>query len=153
MISLPYKILAALVLALAGILAVIAYGHHRYAQGVADQQAKDQSAQAIADRAAATQAQQHVTDAAAAGHALAVQIETTLPKIEVATHDTAQRIRTIYLAAPGAAGGTPACDRPDGVQQQLDEAIARANAAAVGDLRPDPAGPAPAASAAPARAR
>lgn len=133
--TLAQRALAIAVLVLAGMLAAIAYGHHRYTQGVADGRGAQQAEQAKADRAAAAQAQQHVTDSAAAGHALALQIDTTLPAIEVATHDTAQRIRTLYLAAPVAAAGAD-CARPAGVQQQLDAAIAAANAAASGHLRP-----------------
>lgn len=151
--TLGQRVLALAVLVLASLLAAIAYGHYRYTQGITDGRAAQVAEQANADRQAADQAQQAITASAQAGNALSLQIQTQLPAIEVASHDTAQRIRTIYLAAPVAAGGSAQCARPDGVQQRLDAAVAAANAAAAGHLRPDAGRPASAASAAAARRR
>lgn len=139
--TLAQRALAITLLVLASLLAAIAYGHHCYTQGLADGRAAQLAEQAKADRAGADQAQQAITASAQAGNALSLQIQTQLPAIEVASHDTAQRIRTIYLAAPALAGG-PDCARPPGVQEQLDAAVAAANAATAGHLRPDASGPA-----------
>lgn len=139
--TLARRALALMVLVLASLLAAIAYGHHRYTQGVDAGRTTALAEQAKVDRQASDAAQQAITASAQAGNALSLQIQTTLPAIEVASHDTAQRIRTIYLAAPAAAGG-PDCARPPGVQEQLDAAVAAANAAAAGHLRPDAGSPA-----------
>lgn len=135
------------------VLAAIGYGHLRYTAGYDDGSNAVVAKQAAADNQSADDAQHGVTASAQTGNALTLQINTTLPAIEVASNDTAQRIRTIYLAAPVAAGGSPQCARPDGVQQQLDAAVAAANAAAAGHLRPNPTRPPPAAPAAPTRPR
>lgn len=69
-------------------------------------------------------------------------LRVTIPPIEVRTHDTITKIRTVYRDRPVDPG---ACARPDGVQTALDEARERANAAASGVRRaapwPDTANP------------
>ena len=132
--TLAQRALAIAVLELASLLAAIAYGHHRYTQGLAAGRAAQLAEQAKADRAGADQAQQAITASAQAGNALSLQIQTQLPAIEVASHDTAQRIRTIYLAAPALAGGAD-CARPPGVQEQLDAGAITLEEAAVSPHR------------------
>lgn len=108
--------------------AVTAYGARQFEAGRQQVLAAD----AIAAAAAQAKAEQRATDAAAAGTALHAKLDIALPKIEADTHDAAEKIRTIYLAAPAAAGVV--CQRPDGVQAELDAARSRANVAARGDL-------------------
>lgn len=50
-----------------------------------------------------------------------------LPENEAQSHASEEAIRVIYRDRPGAA---ELCSRPDGVQAELDQAIAAANAAA-----------------------
>lgn len=119
--------------------AIAHYGTSRYSAGVeAGRNA------VLADDARAVQQAQQARDAldaysAAAGGRLQQSLGTALPIIQGQTHDTTETIRTIYRDRPVPA---VACSRPDGVQDQLNAAIDRANAAAgpPGDVRPDPAG-------------
>ncbi|HXE30314.1 MAG TPA: hypothetical protein VN515_00780 [Terriglobales bacterium] len=90
------------------------------------------AADAVAAQAAQTQATQRAADAAAAGVDLHIALDTQLPKIEATTNDAAEKVRTIYLAQPAA--DRAVCQRPAGVQEELDAARRRANAAARGDL-------------------
>lgn len=125
------KILAALV-ALAAIAAgVLGWGAHRYNAGV-----QAGRAAVLADDARAAAQAQIARDALAsaslaAGHTLTLTLDRDLPAVEAGTHATQATIRTIYLDRPAA---DVQCSRPDRVQQQLNAAIARANAAATGHL-------------------
>lgn len=62
-------------------------------------------------------------------------LRVTIPPIEVRTHDTITKIRTIYKDRPIDVG---ACSRPSGVQSALDEARGRANSAVSGVRLPAP---------------
>ncbi|MEO7067449.1 MAG: hypothetical protein ABI114_11110, partial [Rhodanobacter sp.] len=106
------QIIAVVVVLLAAwwaIHSIHAYGGRQFEAGRQQVLAAD----ALAVQAAQKQADQHVTDAAAAGVAMHTALDVALPKIEVTTHDAAEKIRTIYLAAPGAGVD---CQRPAGVQ-------------------------------------
>ena len=83
--------------------------------------------------AATARQQQDVRDAASARATGALQhtLNTQLPAIQVQTHDTAETIRVVYRDRPVP---TDLCSRPDSVQQALDAAVQRANAAARGRL-------------------
>lgn len=123
------RILAAVAVAALLVAGVLTYGAVRYAAG---EQAGRNAV--LADDARAAAAAQTKADALQSislqrGHALTLQLSADLPKIEAATHDTQATIRTIYRDRPAAAGAD-LCSRPARVQQQLDAAIARANAAA-----------------------
>jgi hypothetical protein len=63
---------------------------------------------------------------AAATRAMQSTLARTLPQIEETTHATAARVRIIYRDHPVPAD----CVRPDGVQRDLEQARAAANAAA-----------------------
>jgi len=90
------------------------------------------AADAVATHAEQAKATQRAADAAAAGVDLHIALDTQLPKIEATTNDAAEKVRTIYLAQPAA--DRAVCQRPAGVQEELDAARRRANAAARGDL-------------------
>lgn len=130
---------ALLVLAVVAVcLAVARYGEDRYQAGVAA--GKNEI---LANYTASAQEWQRGQDAlaaysAAAGQKLNQTLGTALPTILGQTHDTVETIRTIYVQTPAPAGS---CDRPAGVQQALDEAVDRANAAvtAAGHVRSDTA--------------
>jgi hypothetical protein len=107
---------------------IVAYGDARFAAGRNAVIAED----AIAAAQARLDADQHATASAAAGVAMHNMLDIALPRIEVDANDTADKIHTIYLAAP--AGPAAVCVRPAGVQTALDAARDRANAAARGQL-------------------
>lgn len=77
---------------------------------------------------AATKAEDQRRDQAGAAATRAMQstLARTLPQIEETTHATAERVRVVYRDHPVPAD----CVRPDGVQRDLDQARAAANAAA-----------------------
>lgn len=110
---------------------VLAWGAHRYELGVQAGRAAVLAEDAQAE--AKAQAKRAALDAVSlhAGAALTLQLSHDLPDVEASTHDTQTIIRTIYRDRPAA---DVQCSRPAGVQQQLDTAIARANAAATGHL-------------------
>lgn len=133
--------IAALALALAFValaIGILRYGTHRYQLGVQD----GRNAVLAADALAAAKAQQHSNDLAASSAAAGAQLQQNLgvqlPTIQEQTHEATETIRTIYRDRPVPIDG---CSRPDGVQAQLDAAVARANAAAstAGGLRSDAA--------------
>lgn len=74
------------------------------------------ASQAVLDKRAKDSAD--ITDA------LARDIVITMPAIELTTNESADKVRIIYRDHP------VQCIRPDGVQQELDKARQRANAAA-----------------------
>jgi len=121
-------VLAVLYFAIVAIGKIHAYGQRQYQAGRNAVIAED----AIAAAQARLDADQHATASAAAGVAMHNTLDIALPRIEVASNDAADKIRTIYLAAP--AGPAAVCVRPPGVQTALDAARARANAAARGQL-------------------
>lgn len=104
------------------------YGTARYAAGVA----AGRQAVLDDDARAAAELQQHIDAlnraSAAASASMQLKLNVQLPAIEAKTHDAVTTVRTIYRTLPTTDAG--ACRRPDGVQQQLDEAIKQANAAA-----------------------
>lgn len=114
----------ALLLAL-GALQIHRYGAARYTAG--EQAGRNAVLASVALQAQQLQQQRERIDAfaALAGGALAQQLSRDLPAIQEQTHVATQAIRTIYRERPGAA----VCTRPERVQQQLDQAIAAANAA------------------------
>lgn len=118
-------LLAIALLAAGALLWLHHYGDGRYAAGVQD----GRNAVLASDARAAQQLQAQRTAldkfGALATSALNQQLGTTLPAIEGQTHATVETIRTIYRDRP--AGDL--CARPAGVQQQLDQAVDRANAA------------------------
>lgn len=63
---------------------------------------------------------------AAATRAMQSTLSRALPQIEETTHATAERVRVVYRDHPVPAD----CVRPDGVQRDLEQARAAANAAA-----------------------
>lgn len=69
--------------------------------------------------------QKRATDSAAVTQQFRNSIAKTIPAIEDATHDTQQKVVTIYRTVH-----EPDCVRPAGVLRELDAARARANAAA-----------------------
>lgn len=105
--------------------------HASYAAGVTDGRNAVIAEDAVA--AASAKVQQDIRDAASAqaGGVLQHALATQLPAIQAKTHDTAESIRIVYRDRPGPAD---ACTRPDGVQQALDAAVRRANAATGGEL-------------------
>lgn len=123
-------------------VAVAHYGERRFAAGVeAGRNA------VLADDGRAQQQVHQAQEAlqslsAAAGAHLHQSLATTLPAIQGQAHDTVETIRTIYRDRPVPVDG---CGRPAGVQEQLDAAVQRANAAisAGSDVRSDAAGDAP----------
>jgi hypothetical protein len=136
--TLQAKMIAAgllLVLIAGAAVGVQLWSSARYNAGV---QAGRDAVLADDGRAAAQLYQQHAQldeFSAVATAALSQTLSTQLPAIQAAANATAVTIRTIYRDRP-----VPAdlCSRPDGVQQALDAAVQRANAAARGQLRPDP---------------
>lgn len=122
-------ILTAAVIGAAGV-AIARYGTGRYEAGRAvvladDARAAEQLHQQQ-DRLAAL--------SAFAGLDLQQHLDTQLPAIQGQTHDAVETIRTVYRDRPVPAGAAASCSRPDGVQQVLDAAVQRANAAASGHL-------------------
>lgn len=123
--------LLVLLLAVAAVVSIGRYGAHRYAAG---EQAGRNAVLADDARAAAQlQQQREQLDqfSALATTQLAHTLATDLPAVEASTHDTVETIRTVYRDRPVP---VDRCTRPDGVQKQLDTAVARANAAARGQL-------------------
>lgn len=117
--------LLVLLLAVAAAVSIGRYGANRYAAG-------DQAGRNAVLASATTQAQQLQQQHAAleqfssfATTALNQWLSHEVPAIQEQTHATTEVIRTIYRARP--AGDL--CARPAGVQEQLDQAVARANAA------------------------
>ncbi|WP_458068618.1 hypothetical protein [Rhodanobacter sp. BL-MT-08] len=107
------------------------YGAERYAQGVTDGQNK-----VLADDANAAQQIQakHTADDAfsltTTGDMLA-KFNRDFPALDTTANETKTQIVTIYRNRPAT---DVACSRPAGVQASLDQAVARANAAAAGHL-------------------
>lgn len=62
------------------------------------------------------------------------QLNAMLPAIQGQTHDAVETIRTVYRDRPVPDDASATCSRPDRVQQVLDQAVDRANAAASGHL-------------------
>lgn len=125
----PYRILAVVVAIALIVAGVLAYGAKRYAAG---EQAGRNAVLADDARAAASaqmKAAALQSISLQRGQALTLQLSTDLPRIEATSHATQSTIRTIYRDRPTAAG-VDLCSRPAGVQEQLDAAITRANAAA-----------------------
>lgn len=124
--------------AIALLLAIVVnvYACHRQAEARYAAGVKDGRAAVLADDARAAAQLYQQRDQLAAYSALATgtlqqTLDTQLPAIQAATHDTAETIRTVYRDRPVPAD---ACSRPDGVQQALDASVRRANAAASGRL-------------------
>mgnify|MGYP001096344226 FL=1 len=113
----------ALLLAGWGYTSLRAYGARKFEAGRQQVLAAD----ALAAAAARAQADQRAADAATASASLHSALDIALPKIEVNTHDAAEKVRTIYLAQPA---DRSTCVRPAGVQTALDAALRAANAAA-----------------------
>jgi uncharacterized protein HemX len=106
------------------ILAVGVYGHWRYSVGQTDGRNA-----VLADDARDAQQRQDAQDwlshlSTAATSDLSHTINSALPTIQGQTHDTVETIRTIYRDRPVP---VDVCSRPDSVQQQLDQAVDRAN--------------------------
>ncbi|EIL99156.1 hypothetical protein [Rhodanobacter thiooxydans] len=120
--------LVVLYFAVVAIGKIHAYGQRQYQAGRNAVIAED----AIAAAQSRLDADQHAAAAAAAGVAMHTTLDIALPRIEVTTHDTVDKIHTIYLAAP--AGPAAVCVRPLGVQTALDAARDRANTAARSQL-------------------
>lgn len=118
------------------VLGVVHWGTGRYEAGVTD--GRNQVLASYAQTAQQLQRSQDSLAAysAAAGQQLNHMLGTALPTIQGQTHDTVETIRTVYVDHPVPAGS---CGRPAGVQQALDDAVDRANAAvtAAGNVRPD----------------
>lgn len=81
-----------------------------------------------ANAAATAKAEDQRRDQAGAAATRAMQstLSRALPQIEETTHATAERVRVVYRDHPVPAD----CVRPDGVQRDLEQARAAANAAA-----------------------
>lgn len=94
-----------------------------------------------AEAVATTQAAIDARDTAAASVSVSTQsyLWATLPAIDLRSHDARERVRTIYRDSPVVVG----CIRPDGVQEILDAARERANAAS-GSVRASTSGGNPA---------
>lgn len=130
---LAIEVIALLLLAIGALAGLHFYGAARYHAGVT---AGRDGVLASDARAAASLWQQHAAIeqfSALATDGLQHDLGQQLPAIQGHTHDTVETIRTIYRDRPVPA---VACSRPDGVQQALDQAVQRANAAARGELRP-----------------
>lgn len=131
---------AAIALIVVGALAVVGvehWGTGRYNAG--HDAGRNEILASYAQTAQQYQRGQDALDkyAAAAGQTLNQTLGATLPKIQGNTHDTVETIRTVYVHDPVPAGN---CGRPAGVQDALDAAVERANAAvkaAAGGLRSD----------------
>lgn len=117
-------VVVAAVLAVEAIGAIHSYGQRQYQSGRNAVIAED----AIAAAQSRLDAAEHERVAAATGVDLHTTLDIALPKIEVSTSESIQKIQTIYLAAP--ADPAAVCVRPAGVQAELDAARDRANAAA-----------------------
>lgn len=90
---------------------------------VADDQAK-------AQEAARKESERKDSASSSATQSMIDYLGANLPAIETRTHDTIERIRTVYRDRP-----VPAvCQRPDSVRTELDAARARANGTATGGL-------------------
>ena len=90
-----------------------------------------------AEAVATTQVQINARDNTAAAVIASTQsyLWATLPAIDLRSHDARERVRTIYRDSPVVAG----CIRPDGVQEILDAARERTNAAS-GSVRASTSG-------------
>lgn len=116
--------------AIASVGAIHAYGDRR------EQAGRDAVLASDARAAQQLQAQHAALEhfSALAGTALQQNLGKQLPAIEATTHDTQETIRVIYRDRPVPADPVAACSRPGSVQQALDAAVQRANAAADGHL-------------------
>lgn len=86
-------------------------------------QAQVAEAEANAQASARIESERRDTAASAATQSMLDYLGANLPAIETRTHDTIERIRTVYRDRP-----VPAmCQRPDSVRAELDEARSRAN--------------------------
>lgn len=112
-----------------GLFGALAYSHvYAYRQGVESERDKQTvaAAKALAAQIAKTKAAEQATELAKA-ELVAYQARRQ-QEIEGQSHDTRERIKTIYRDRPVHAE----CARPDSVRDELQGAIARANAAARG---------------------
>lgn len=115
---------AALAIAIAALVA--AAGAKVYRAGYASAENKYQAEIATAVAEARAEEQRKDRASAEAGAKMLDFLRTEIPASETRTHDTIERIRTVYKDRPVPAD----CRWPDGLQAELDQAIASANAAA-----------------------
>lgn len=133
---------AAIALIIVGALVIVGvehWGNGRYDAG--HDAGRNEVLASYAQTAKQYQQAQDALDkyAAAAGQALNQTLGAALPTIQGNTHESVETIRTVYVHDPVPAAS---CGRPAGVQDALDAAVERANAAvkaASGGLRSDPA--------------
>jgi hypothetical protein len=116
----------------AALLVALAWGgaeHLRLAgarAALATLQAEVAATSAAAAIAARTETDRRDAASSDATQSMLDYLGASLPAIETRTHDTIERIRTVYRDRPA----TACPDRPDGVRAELDAARARANGAA-----------------------
>lgn len=103
------------------------YGATRYAAGEQAGRNAVLAEQAPAMEKLQQQRDQREQSSALATGTLSQTLGEKLPAIEAQSHASEDTIRIIYRDRPGAADQ---CVRPAGVQEQLDQAVAGANAAA-----------------------
>lgn len=97
---------------------------------LATEQAKTATAEAIAQEAARKESERKDAASSSATQSMLDYLGANLPAIETRTHDTIERIRTVYRTTPAAA----VCQRPDSVRIELTAARARANGTAPSGL-------------------
>lgn len=118
-----YAAIVAATLGLAAWAAASIYNAGKVA-GAAD--CEQAHAKAAAEAQAENTRREQASDAAASS--ILDYLAAQLPIIETVRYETVDRVRTIYRDVPVPVG----CERPDGVQAELDQARQRANAAARG---------------------
>jgi hypothetical protein len=140
-----FSLQAWLIVALGGLLAIGGAGAFGFHKGDDYGRAQQIAAQQRATDAAVKEVDRRDAASAATSDSMLEFLRASLPATEEKANEATERVRTIYVdrpaksAAPGVAPGLDvACLRPDGVQDELDAARQRANAATRG-LRQGPA--------------
>lgn len=111
----------------AAALALVAFGAYRVHSSIFEAgKAACEAAHAAAAKKAQAEVDRREVVSAEASTTMLDYLAANLPATEIRTHETVERIRTVYRDHP-----VPAvCVWPDGVRSALGEAIDRANAAA-----------------------
>ena len=107
----------------AALLALGAWRASEWAAGIGEARCEARHAQAA--QAAAAEVERRNTASAEASGSMLDYLAASMPRIEETINATVERVRTVYRDRIEPAG----CERPAGVQAELDAARDRANAA------------------------
>ena len=116
-------------LAIGLLIALICSHWYAYSAGVSREHDRNVAAASAQKDAVAGQVDQNAQSSATASTNMLDYLAAQKPAIEIRTHETTERIRTVYKDRNVPAACTAVVQRPDSVQAELDAARDRANAA------------------------